>query len=77
MYHQASQIFVADCIQKINETHNKIISIDIPSGLFADAHSNPDSQIIKATTTLTFQFPKLAFMFPENTDFVGEVIEQP
>ena len=71
--------FVAECIQKMNSAAQtnptiEIISIDMPSGLFADVHSNPESPIIKAATTLTFQCPKLAFMFPENSEFVGDVV---
>ncbi len=67
---------VAECIQKINLNcasipKFEIISIDLPSGLFADVRTNPNSPIVNATTTLSFQFPKLSFMFAENAPFVG------
>ncbi|HIE16547.1 MAG TPA: NAD(P)H-hydrate epimerase, partial [Bacteroidales bacterium] len=63
---------VAGIIQKINNEINPIISIDIPSGLFAEDNSeNCESNIILADDTLTFQFVKLAFLFPENEMFVG------
>lgn len=62
----------ADCISFINKSGAKTIAIDMPSGLLADGHSGFNSPIIKAAYTLSFQFPKLAFFFPENADFVGE-----
>ena len=47
--------------------------IDIPSGLFGEDNRKNDSEaIIKASLTLTFGFPKLAFLFPENEQYVGE-----
>jgi NAD(P)H-hydrate epimerase len=61
----------ADCILSINESGAKIISIDLPSGLFSDKHSDPDSPIVNADITLSFQFPKLAFLFAENEKYSG------
>ncbi len=68
--------FLADIIRQINETDAYIISIDIPSGLFADkpGYKKPGSEIIKADYTLTFQLPKLAFIIPENDQYIGEWI---
>ena len=65
--------FAADIIRQINTSPAKIISIDIPSGLFADASSihNPNG-IVQADFTLSFELPKLAFLFPENALFTGE-----
>jgi hydroxyethylthiazole kinase-like uncharacterized protein yjeF len=62
----------ADCIISINKSGAKIIAIDVPSGLFSDKHSSADSTIIKADHTLSFQFPKLSFLFAENVDYVGD-----
>lgn len=60
-------------VEKINQYRAEVISIDIPSGLFGEDNSGNDlSAIIKASHTLTFQFPKLSFLFPENCPFVGE-----
>lgn len=63
----------ANVIRKINETGCKVVSIDIPSGLFGEDNSsnNPDT-IVHADYTLSFEFPKLCFMFPENSKYVGE-----
>lgn len=62
---------VAECVRVINTSHAKVISIDVPSGLFIDKHSDSTYSIIKAHETLTFQFPKLAFLFSENAAYVG------
>ena len=61
----------ADCVKEINESNAKVISIDVPSGLFVDKHSEASSFIIKAFDTLTFQFPKLAFLSSENAMYFG------
>jgi hydroxyethylthiazole kinase-like uncharacterized protein yjeF len=62
-----------EIIRKINATGNVIISVDIPSGLFTEDNSlNKAEYIIKADHTLSFQFPKLSFLFPENYCFAGE-----
>jgi len=60
-------------VQRINHSEATIISIDIPSGLFGEDNSENDlSAVVKANHTLTFQFPKLSFLFPENYQFVGD-----
>ncbi|MCF8297548.1 MAG: NAD(P)H-hydrate dehydratase [Saprospiraceae bacterium] len=65
--------FIGDIIQYINNSNAFIISIDIPSGLFADKPiSEKDGAIIHADFTLSLQFPKLAMLFPENDRFVGD-----
>jgi NAD(P)H-hydrate epimerase len=61
----------ADIVNTINASQAKVISIDVPSGLFADIHSDYSSSIIKAHDTLTFQFPKLSFLFAENAGYIG------
>ncbi len=64
--------FAATVVQKINESGNHIISIDIPSGLFGENNSeNIKDNIIKANKVLTFQFPKLAFLLPDNSKNIG------
>ena len=59
-------------VNHINNTAAIKISIDLPSGLFADKTSKGNT-IIKATQTLSFQNYKLAFLLPENEDYCGEV----
>lgn len=63
----------AEIVQKINTRQNKVISIDIPSGLMGEDNSeNIAENIIHANFTLTFQFPKISFLFAENKKLVGE-----
>jgi hydroxyethylthiazole kinase-like uncharacterized protein yjeF len=62
-----------DIIRLINDTDAIKISIDIPSGLFGEDNSNNcEERIVKADFTLSFQFPKLSFMFAENSQFIGD-----
>lgn len=54
-------------IQKINSHLNTVVSIDVPSALFCEDNSMNDKEaIIEADEILSFQFPKLSFLFPEN-----------
>jgi ADP-dependent NAD(P)H-hydrate dehydratase / NAD(P)H-hydrate epimerase len=62
-----------EIIKKINNLDCTVISVDIPSGLFGENNSGNDPEsVIKADFTLTFEFPKLSFMFPENAKYTGE-----
>jgi NAD(P)H-hydrate epimerase len=65
----------AAIIDKINASPAQKISIDIPSGLFGDDNSgNSYKHTVRADYTLTFQQPKLAFLFPESGKFTGKFI---
>jgi NAD(P)H-hydrate epimerase len=65
--------FPAKVIKYLNNQKGHIISIDIPSGLFADKSSiDSGGAIITADITLSFEFAKKAFMFAENLPFVKE-----
>lgn len=62
----------SEIVKKINQSGATVISIDIPSGLFGEDNSaNNLLNVICASYTLTFQFPKLSFLFPENSQIVG------
>lgn len=62
-----------DIVRKINLSGCKIISIDLPSGLFGEDNSlNNVEGIINADYTLTLQFPKISFFFAENSRYVGK-----
>lgn len=64
--------FIGEVIRYINNSKAITISVDVPSGLFADITSIAEKgEIIAADYTLTFQFPKLAFLLPENELYVG------
>ncbi|OWY23599.1 NAD(P)H-hydrate dehydratase [Sphingobacteriales bacterium UPWRP_1] len=65
--------FAALAIQHINNLQPEaVLSVDMPSGLFADVFTPPEATIIRATHTFSFGFPKLAFMFAENYPYVGQ-----
>ncbi|MBC7851029.1 MAG: NAD(P)H-hydrate dehydratase [Chitinophagaceae bacterium] len=56
----------------INDAPNTVISIDIPSGLFADK-SSWTFPVVRADHTLSFQCYKPAFMVSENASALGEI----
>ncbi len=63
----------AEVIKGINGVDCIKISVDIPSGLFGEDNTrNSSENIIRADYTLSFQFPKLSFMFAENYRYTGE-----
>lgn len=65
--------FPAQLVQHLNHSGLPIISIDIPSGLMGeDNRKNNFKNIVQASYTLTFQFPKLSFFFKENEQFTGK-----
>ena len=65
--------FVSGVIRHINASEALVVSVDFPSGLMSDNHTDEKAgAVVRADFTLTFQFPKLAFMFAENDAFVGE-----
>ncbi|TDE16221.1 NAD(P)H-hydrate dehydratase [Dyadobacter psychrotolerans] len=68
---RAATGILAEVIQKLNDAPNKIVSVDIASGLYADRQNEKEDAIIKPHCTVSFQFPKLAFMMPQNAEFVG------
>lgn len=66
------QGLAAEIVKRINQSEALVVSIDIPSGLMGEDNSHIDlTTIIKANHTLTFEFPKISFLFPENNRFIG------
>lgn len=64
----------ASVVKYINTSPATVVSIDIPSGLMCEDNSyNVMNHVIQASLTLTFQFPKLSFFFPEHEQMVGEL----
>jgi NAD(P)H-hydrate epimerase len=63
----------AKLVESINISNAQVVAIDIPSGLFANENPFPNgNSVINANFTLSLQFPKLCFFFPENSCFVGK-----
>lgn len=69
---RAPDALASQVIQSINASGNTVLSIDIPSGLYAD-RSSRGQMVVKARHTLSFQCHKLAFLLAENEPYVGEV----
>lgn len=64
----------ASLVKYINASPSKVVSIDVPSGLMTEDNAyNVRANIIRANMTLTLQYPKLSFLFPENQQFVGQL----
>lgn len=61
----------ATFFQHLNDSGVDIVSVDIPSGLFSDAHTGVGG-VIEADRVLSFEIPKLAFFMPENNRFVND-----
>ncbi|MBK6390201.1 MAG: NAD(P)H-hydrate dehydratase [Saprospiraceae bacterium] len=57
-----------DLIHWLNSLHHTIVSVDIPSGLYADADCET---AIKANHTITFQIPKISFLLPSYEQYTG------
>ena len=62
----------AKLVQHLNQARARVVAIDLPSGLFADAPQPAGSAVVRAQHTVSFGRPKLAFLLPQNADFVGE-----
>ncbi|MBL7741806.1 MAG: NAD(P)H-hydrate dehydratase [Chitinophagaceae bacterium] len=62
----------AELVEHINNSGCKVISIDIPSGMFVDRSSKGNS-IVCADHTLSFQCLKPAFLVAENAGYTGQL----
>lgn len=60
----------SEVVNYINTQSQETIAIDIPSGLYSD-QSSLTNTTVKANFTLSFERPKLAFLFPENYAAAG------
>lgn len=60
----------AALLEYLNEKGGLRVSVDVPSGLFADSATEGTS--FQAHHTFSFELPKLAFLFPENSLRVGK-----
>ncbi|WP_114788976.1 NAD(P)H-hydrate dehydratase [Niabella yanshanensis] len=64
--------FTGEIVSFINAQSNKVIAIDMPSGLQSDTYSGT-TPIIQANHTLTFQIFKLGLLMPCNAGHFGQV----
>jgi NAD(P)H-hydrate epimerase len=57
----------------MNNSAAQVVSIDLPSGLFADRYSHEDaSMVVRADYTLIIGKPKLCCYLPECAEFLGD-----
>lgn len=63
----------ASVVEALNRSEARIVSVEIPSGLFAEDNSgNMLRYVIQAHRTIAFDTPRLSFFFRENAPYVGE-----
>lgn len=67
---RAPEGIYAQVIHCMNQTEAVRVAVDIPSGLMADKHST--GTVLQAHVTVSFQLPKLAFLFPQSFPYVGK-----
>ncbi|MBX2915869.1 MAG: NAD(P)H-hydrate dehydratase [Cyclobacteriaceae bacterium] len=60
----------AEIISKLNALDVTRIAVDVPSGLRLDV--SIAGEIFKADHTVTFQSPKLCFLLPQSSAFIGQ-----
>ncbi len=64
----------ASLVKYINQSKAEVVSIDVPSGLMPEDNTyNVSANIVRANITLTLQHKKLAFLFPENQVYIGQL----
>lgn len=62
-----------ELVSHLNKFSGYRVAIDVPSGLYGEFNPNPNSNIVfRASHTITLQFPKLSFFFPENDKYLGD-----
>lgn len=66
--------FLAEVVRKINGLENKVMSIDMPTGLFADDNAKNNLEtVIRAHWTLTLHSPKLSLLLPDTGYLAGDM----
>ncbi len=70
---RAAEGWIANFIGHINDTPNRKLAIDIPSGMPADNIPDAGAAIIETADTLSFQFYKRSFLHPETGSLAGNI----
>ncbi len=61
-------------VQVINKSGNRVLSIDIPSGMMSEDNTGNDSEaVVRAHDTFALNAPKLAMLLPEYGNFAGRL----
>lgn len=60
-------------VAELNVRPNQVLSIDLPSGLFADSNKGNDLKaIVQADRTFTLELPKRALLMPDHGRYCGQ-----
>lgn len=62
---------LAEVITKLNHASVERVSVDIATGLYSDSPNQDDDIIFYPHQTVSFEFPKLTFLMPQNELFTG------
>lgn len=68
-YHGELNGFLTQSFSKINSRAEYIVSVDCPSGWYEGLNYTSGYSGIRASVTISFQRPKLAFIFPESVAY--------
>ncbi|WP_179335476.1 NAD(P)H-hydrate dehydratase [Winogradskyella costae] len=69
---RAPNAWVSSLFQKFKASKAFTLSIDMPSGLYADKAVEDVNAVVFANYTLSFQSPKLVFFLPETEHYIGQ-----
>jgi len=69
--------WLVDLISAINSLPNRVVAVDIPSGLQPDLLEPQTGAIVEADITLTIETPKRSMLFAENDRYVGKMVIVP
>jgi ADP-dependent NAD(P)H-hydrate dehydratase / NAD(P)H-hydrate epimerase len=70
--------WLATIVRRLNASHQVILSVDMPSGLFdGDNRDNDLSSVVQASVTFTFEVPKLSQLLADNAHLVGRLVVLP
>lgn len=66
---------LASVVVRINCLENHVVSVDMPTGLFADDNSKNDlNRVMWADETITFHCPKMSMLEPQTGNVAGNVL---
>ncbi|MFI3267018.1 MAG: NAD(P)H-hydrate dehydratase [Rikenellaceae bacterium] len=63
---------IESIVQIINALPNRVISLDLPSGMSTE-WNNGQGAVVKADATLAIEFPKLSCLLPEKGENAGKI----
>jgi NAD(P)H-hydrate epimerase len=65
---------LADVVLHLNSLENQIVSVDMPTGLFADDNSGNNMEtVVRASQTNTFHCPKMSLLMPDTGIYAGNL----